>query len=191
MDYGSKRSIEDGDSSPENQDANVDDARWICIRSQPKRELFAAENLCRQSYRCFVPTVPRVVRHARRAKKIKEALFPRYLFINLDLGVQQWRPILGTFGVSDVIMQDGRPKPVPIGVVEGLMAAIDADGCMDFRHHANVGDSVRLMAGPFFGLIGRLERLDSQGRVSVLLDILGGPRVVHASRTALQTVSAQ
>ena len=33
---------------------------------------------------------------------------------------------------------------------------------------------MRVTAGPFAELIGTLERLDDQGRVRVLLDILGG-----------------
>jgi transcriptional antiterminator RfaH len=36
------------------------------------------------------------------------------------------------------------------------------------------GQSVRVTAGPFADFIGELEHLDDKGRVSVLLEIMGG-----------------
>ncbi|NJO35661.1 MAG: transcriptional activator RfaH [Rhodospirillales bacterium] len=166
------------------------EARWICVRTQSKKEFFAAQNLRNQSYDCYLPTVARTIRHARRARVITAPLFPGYLFVSLELDVRQWRPILGTFGVIDLIMEDGCPKPVPVGVVEALQEATGADGHADFRHQVSVGQDVRIMSGPFFSLVGRLERLDDQGRVTVLLDILGGQRLVSADATALQPLAA-
>ncbi len=167
-----------------------DQRRWICIHAQPNKELFAAQNLRNQSYHCYLPTVSKVVRHARRTKTVRAPLFPRYLFVNIDVDVDQWRPILGTFGVSSLVMDGGRPKAVPFGVVETLLEATDTEGNTDFRHNVHVGQQVRIMSGPFFDLVGRLEQLDSMGRVTVLLDILGGQRSVNAGRVALQPEAA-
>ena len=164
--------------------------RWICVHSQPKKEMVAAANLRMQSYHCFLPTVSRVVRHARKTKAIRAPLFPRYLFVSIDRSVDPWRPIMSTIGVSSVIMERDRPKPVPEGVVEVLQEATDSKGLTDFRHKVQVGQDVRIMSGPFFDLVGRLERLDGNGRVEVLLDILGGQRSVVTTRTALQPVAA-
>jgi len=167
-----------------------EESRWVCVRSQAKKEIFAAENLRKQEYDCYLPIVTKTVRHARRTKVVKASLFPRYMFVRLNRSEQQWRPILGTFGVSDMVMERGRPKPVPVGIVEALLEATNADGCTDFRHQVSVGQKVRLMSGPFYDLVGRLEKLDERGRVSVLLDILGGQRIVLADRATLQPVAA-
>lgn len=87
-------------------------------------------------------------------------------------------------------MQNERPKPVPLGVVENLFEAISEDGHVDFRHEAKVGQQVRLLSGPFSNLIGRLERLDEKGRVAVLLEILGGERIVTADKTSLLPIAS-
>lgn len=166
------------------------DQRWLCVKTQPRKELYAAENLKLQSYRCFLPTLMKTVRHARKVTKVKSALFPTYLFVEVDLDVQRWRPIRSTFGVSDLIMEGDRPKLVPFGVVEALENATNDDGHVDFRHDVKIGQEVRLLSGPFFNLVGRLESLDDRGRVAVLLDILGGQRRVFAERTALQPVES-
>jgi transcriptional antiterminator RfaH len=112
------------------------------------------------------------------------------MFVRLDLSVEPWRPIISTLGVSALVRGLDRPKPVPVGVVEALLAARNAKGLIDFRHEVKVGDRVRIMSGPFFNLVGQLERLDDRGRVEVLISILGGERSVVTDRTALQPVPA-
>jgi transcriptional antiterminator RfaH len=165
-----------------------EESRWICVRALPKKEFLAVQNLKIQSYRPFLPIVSKTIRHARKTTTVKAPLFPGYLFVRMNLSVEQWRPITGTLGVSQLIMQDGRPKPVPRGVVESLLQAMDEHGCTDFRQKVSVGDEVRLLSGPFFNFVGRLERMGPRGRVAVLLDVLGGQRLVQADKAALQPV---
>ena len=164
--------------------------RWYCVQTQPKKEMFAAKNLEMQSYRYLLPTVVKTIRHARKVTKVKRALFPSYMFVSVDVDVQRWWPIKSTFGVRHLIMENDRPKPVPVGVVEALIAATNDEGHVDFRHDIRVGQNVRLLSGPFFNLVGRLERLDDRGRVAVLISILGGERLVIAEKTALQPVDS-
>lgn len=163
---------------------------WYCVYTQPRKESLAAENLEIQSYQCFLPTITKTVRHARKSTRIKAALFPRYLFVHVDIGVRAWRPIRSTIGVTELVLQNERPKPVPNGVVERLLAAVNDDGHVDFRDDIEVGQDVRLLSGPFFNLVGTLQRMDDRGRVEVLLTILGGERSVFANKTALQRVAA-
>lgn len=165
------------------------DERWICVQAHAHKERLAAENLRRQNYRCFMPAVLRQIRHARQTRTELRPFFPRYLFVVLDPARQQWRPIRNTFGVSGLIMGDESPKLVPEGVVEALINATDQLGSLDFRDNLAVGQSVRLLTGPFADFIGSLERLDANGRVAVLLEIMGGQRRVVTERVALQALS--
>jgi transcriptional antiterminator RfaH len=112
------------------------------------------------------------------------------MFVSVDLSVEPWTPIINTMGVSSMVKGRDRPLPVPAGVVETLLAARDDRGLTDFRHEVQVGEQVRILSGPFFNLVGRLERLDDKGRVEVLLSILGGERSVMTDRAALQPVSS-
>ena len=165
------------------------DERWFCVHALAKKELFAAANLERQGFRCFVPKLLKTVRHARRTKTTLAPLFPRYLFTVIDLGVHRWRSIRGTFGVADLVMGDDRPRPVPVGVVEGLIEATGIEGSVDFRDQLQVGQEVRMLTGPFAEQMGRLARLDDNGRVAVLLEIMGAERLVRTERTVLQPVT--
>ena len=51
-----------------------------------------------------------------------------------------------------------------------------------------IGDAVRVVAGPFAGALGVLQRLDGPARAQVLLDLLGGTVKVAAAREWLTAV---
>jgi transcriptional antiterminator RfaH len=147
--------------------------RWYAVHTLPLGEVRAERHLNFQRYRTFSPKRRKSVRHARKLRTVEAAFFPRYLFVVLDLGRQQWRNINATCGVSRLVMSGGRPLAVPPGIVEALIASTDADGFVHFGQHLKLGSSVRLLAGPFAEQLGVLDHLEDSGRVRVLLDILG------------------
>ena len=148
--------------------------RWYVVRTQPHREARAARQLNNQDYRVFLPRFLKSRRHARKFETVSAPLFPRYLFIVLDLTRDRWRSVNGTYGVDRLLMRVGEPEPVPYGLVEQLMGAAQSDGVVRFGRDLKEGETIRVTAGPFAELVGRLEHLDSSGRVRVLLDLLGG-----------------
>ncbi len=156
--------------------------RWYAVHSQPNREFRAIHQLENQKLEVFLPKRLKTVRHARRLTNVAAPFFPRYLFIQLDLSQHRWRSINGTFGVSSLVMQGDLPHPVPRGVVEAMIASVDAMGLLCLEQNLMVGDRVRLAAGPFAEKLGTLDRLDDSGRVRVLLEIMGGTVPVRLER---------
>lgn len=152
----------------------AEEQRWYVARTLPQRELYAARQLANQHFRSFVPRCLKNRRHARKVETISAPLFPRYIFVVVDRTRDRWRSINGTLGVDRLLMYGGEPQPVPHGVVENLIAAADLEGNVRFDVHLKEGQTVKVMAGPFADLVGQLERLDDNGRVRVLLEILGG-----------------
>ncbi|MGB3021181.1 MAG: transcription termination/antitermination NusG family protein [Methyloceanibacter sp.] len=148
--------------------------RWYVARTLPQRELHAGKQLENQGFRVFLPCYWKSRRHARRVETISAALFPRYIFVILDRTRDRWRCINGTLGVERLLMQGGEPQTVPHGVVEGLINAADPKGFVQFHLHLKEGQMVRVTAGPFADLVGQLQQLDENGRVRVLLEIMGG-----------------
>jgi len=157
-------------------------ARWYAVHTQPNRESRAKNQLENQAYEVFLPRRLETVRHARKLTNVAAAFFPRYLFIRLDLTRDRWRSVNGTFGVSRLVMQGELPHPVPRGVVETIVAAVDANGFLRLEESLKIGSQVRLMAGPFAEQLGTLDRLDDSGRVRVLLEIMGATVPVQLER---------
>jgi transcription antitermination factor NusG len=148
--------------------------RWYVARTLAQRELHASRQLINQGFRPFVPLYWKNRRHARKTETVLAALFPRYIFVILDRTKDRWRSINGTLGVDRLLIYDGEPQPVPHGVVERLISAADPDGSIHFHFDLKEGEIIRVTAGPFVDLVGQLERLDDNGRVKVLLDLMGG-----------------
>ena len=147
--------------------------RWYAVYTLPHREVAAQLHLTNQGFRTFLPLLFRTTRHARRDRAVLAPLFLRYLFVAFDLRRDRWRAINGTHGISTLIMQDERPTPVQAGFVETLIASSSPSGEVQFYQDMAPGDRVRLIAGPFAGQIGILQRLNGTGRVQVLLEIMG------------------
>src|SRR3954469_1837713 len=156
--------------------------RWYAVHAQPNREFRAEQQLRNKGFEIFLPDGLKTVRPARRLTNLPAAFFPRYLFIQLDLAQHRWRSINGTFGVSSLVMRGDMPHPVPRGVVEAMIAAVDDTGMLCLAEKLTVGDRVRLAAGPFAEKLGILDRLDDSGRVRVLLEIMGGTVPVRIER---------
>jgi transcription elongation factor/antiterminator RfaH len=161
--------------------------RWYVARTLPNREAGAASQLEAQGFRVFLPRIARTVRHARKMRQVRAPAFPGYLFVSLDLNRDRWRSVNGTFGVSRLIMADETPVPVPRGVVEFILDNVDETGVCRFDRGFAIGQRVRLISGPFAEQLGQLVRLDSNGRVRVLIEIMGGrvPALVSSSTVVL------
>ena len=165
--------LSSGDARPRFGKSTSAGERWYVVHTQPHAEGRAAANLERQGYLLFCPRMRKTVRHARKATATLAPLFPNYLFVRLDVSRHRWRGVNGTRGVVRLIVQGETPLPVPLGVVEALQDRLGADGVFEWTEALKIGQSVRISSGPFADLVGTLERLDDDGRVRVLLDILG------------------
>src|SRR5262245_46760695 len=97
------------------------DEQWFLVNTHPKLESRAELHLVWQGFRTYFPTIQKTIRHARQLRTVRAPLFPRYMFLILDLGRDRWLSVRSTVGVSSLFTCEGRPVPVPEGVVETLI----------------------------------------------------------------------
>jgi len=159
--------------------------RWFVVQTLPRQELRAKLNLERQGYRVCLPQIQKTIRHSRQLRTVQTALFPRYLFIRLNLTRDRWSPVRSTIGVSRLITADERPVPVPVGVVEEIIERTSESGMTRLDCKLSIGERVRILSGPFAECVGTLARLDEAGRVRVLLEMMGNAVPVALHRSVL------
>jgi transcription elongation factor/antiterminator RfaH len=154
---------------------------WYAVFAQPHWESTAQFRLRAQNFRTFLPLYSKTVQHARKRQTILAPLFPRYLFVVLDLKRDRWRAVNSTRGVTSLIMREGLPAPVRSGVVETLLASSTSQGEVRFCFDMAPGSRVRLVAGPFAGQLGILKDLSRSGRVRILIEMMGAhiPTELH------------
>jgi transcriptional antiterminator RfaH len=162
--------------------------RWYVAMTSQRKERVASANLANQGLRSFVPQQLTTRRHARQLRTELAPVFPRYLFVILDLEKNAWRCVNGTIGVQRLIADAVRPIAVAPGVVESLVQSTDPSGALVYQVEDIVaGARVRLLAGPFAGSLGVLQRLDGPSRVQVLFELLGGPVRLSVARDCVAT----
>jgi transcriptional antiterminator RfaH len=149
--------------------------RWYVVQTQVNGEAKAAQNLARQGYEIYLPRYLKRRRHARKVDFTAKPLFPRYMFVAIDMATQRWRSIQSTFGVARLVSNGDDPASVPEGVVHALRAREDDKGFvrLDSKPAFVPGDRVRVLAGAFMDSAGLFNGLADHDRVSILLDMLG------------------
>lgn len=149
--------------------------QWFVVHTQPLKETVAQQHLAEQGFEAYLPQYKKTRRHARKVDEVLAPLFPRYLFIGIDLEVDQWRSVLGTRGVSYLLMTDSQPAVVPSRIIEALKNQETNEGLVPLNSMAlfTKGDKIRVLEGAFKEYVAVFEKMDDKQRVQLLLNCLG------------------
>lgn len=150
-------------------------SRWYVVRTHPHAEARAAAHLGQQGFQTYLPRYLKTRHHARRVEFVRAAIFPRYLFVLVDMASQRWRAISSTFGVVRLVCNGNQPAQVSETVISALRARENEDGLIRLPAKPRFvpGDPVRFLDGAFADCLGLFEGMRDSERVSVLLDLLG------------------
>ena len=145
------------------------------VQTQINAEAKAARNLVRQGFEIYFPRYLKRYSHARKVGVAAVPLFPRYLFVRIDMASQRWRAIQSTYGVSRLVCHGSEPAPVALQVLSALRAREDERGFikLERRPSFSQGEKVRVLTGAFAENLGLFEGFADRDRVAVLLDLLG------------------
>jgi transcriptional antiterminator RfaH len=163
-------------------------SQWYVMYTKPRQEVVALENLQRQNYSVFFPQARLQKRKAGQGSaQVVEPLFPRYMFIHLQVGVSDFSKLRSTKGCVDLVKFGGKPSVVPQELVELIQSQVDCDSVLDLLtlNELEVGGLVRVAEGPFEGMLGKIASRRSDQRVIVLLNVLGAERSVELARSYL------
>ena len=149
--------------------------QWYAVHTKANEEARASHHLARQSFQIYLPRYVKRRRHARKVEVVVRPLFPRYLFVALDLARDRWRSIQSTFGVLGLVRSGEQLAPLPTEVLEAIRAREDALGhvMLGLAPGLGVGSKIRLLDGIFAEHSGVLDRIADERRVAVLVHLLG------------------
>jgi transcriptional antiterminator RfaH len=152
----------------------VSATRWYVVQTQPHAELRAAQHLERQGFPTYLPRYRKRRRHARRLEIVAAPLFPRYLFVAVDLAAQRWRAIQSTVGVSHLVCNGADPAPIAEAVIADLRNQ-ERDGFVRLPARPGFarGAAIRVIEGAFTSCLGLFEGMKDEERVTILLELLG------------------
>ena len=157
--------------------------KWYVVYTHPLKEGLAKTELLQQEFDVFLPLYQTTVRHARKITTVEKPLFPRYMFVRIDIDNHQWRSVNGTRGVVSLMTQNNKPVSVRDTIIDILQAEQGDSGVLTLKalNHFAPGSKVRFIDGAFEGYDAIVQKMfDDKTRVQLLLSFLGRETSVSA-----------
>jgi len=107
--------------------------------------------------------------------------FPGYILVEMELNDETWHVVKSTRQVSGFLGAGNKPRPMPQSEVDALVRQIE-EGIERPKPKVmfDVGDSVRVVDGPFASFNGLVEEvLADKAKLKVSVSIFGRPTPVE------------
>jgi transcriptional antiterminator RfaH len=145
---------------------------WYVVYTKLNKELQVVSLLEEKGLTVFLPEVYQTY----RGKVQLRPLFPRYLFVQMDLDELEIDVVNFTPGVVKVVSNEDIPLPLRDDVIQAIRAEVErlnAVGGLPAVHY-DEGEMVQLRTGPLAGMEAVfIKHLPARDRVIVLLKFLG------------------
>jgi len=164
---------------------------WYVVKTKPRQEEIAKTHLENQNFETYLPYLTVNKRRQGKWQRVREVLFPGYLFIHVDTAVQTVAPVRSTLGVSGLVRFGNQLLPVEDSLIQCIknqeegVAAAAPEAAAQFQ----AGEKVAILNGPFAGVTAAFHMAKSSDRVMVLIKILGGEKLIAIDVNSLQPVT--
>ncbi len=164
---------------------------WFAVHTQHRKEALAEEHLLRQGYTVYLPQIQETRRLRGAKRKVIVPMFPRYLFVQLDLEKDNTAPIRSTRGAIGLVRFGLKPRALPNQLVEQLMLTEDkATGLHIIKPvEFKFGDKVVVQHGPLAGAEAIYKAKSGQERVVVLMNLLGKQTPTQVAEDSIERVA--
>jgi transcriptional antiterminator RfaH len=145
------------------------DAQWLAAFTQCHHESRVARQLEVRNVEYFLPTYEKVSQWRDRRVRLKQVLFPGYLFVRVK-GVER-RQVLEARGVVSLVGPPGRPVEIEPEEIRRLQAAV-LNYPVEPIEYLKIGERVSIQGGPLRGVSGILHRKSNKLRVVISVDAI-------------------
>ncbi|MBR6136684.1 MAG: transcription termination/antitermination protein NusG [Bacilli bacterium] len=174
------------------------DKQWYVVNtysgheSKVKEKLeMRTESMGMQDYihRIIIPEEKVVeVKDGVTKEKIKK-MFPGYILVEMVMTDEAWYIVRNTPGVTGFIGSSGKgAKPTPLQPyeVDKILGNMGISR-MDVNTELSEGAKVKIIAGPFQGMFGKVDSVDlPNGKVNLLVDLFGQETSVEVELSQIE-----
>ena len=160
---------------------------WVLIYTKARQEIKANENLQRQGFKTFLPLIAPTNRNSEFKPLVP--VFPRYLFLQINLELDNWTSIKSSYGVSRIVMFAEKFTSIPNNIIELIQDKLnDADiyeedvSIVDYQK----GDLVSIKEGGFAGVDAIFLSKKSEVRVRLLLKLINTSVVAEIATSNIE-----
>ena len=159
--------------------------RWYVVNTYAGHENRVKDNLEKRLetmgisdnlFRIVVAEETQIEVKNEKTKEVVKNIFPGYLFVEMIMTDEAWYVVRNTPGVTGFIGSSGggaKPIPVKDAEIETILRRIgQSDKAVEVSF--KIGDSVKILSGPFSGMEGTVESMNDESQVATVLIILFG-----------------
>ena len=150
------------------------DKKWFIAQIKPNSYNSAIQNLERQGFETFLPKMKITQRQKNKFLVKNVYVFPGYMFVYFDPHILTWGKINSTYGVSKILAFNKKPSEISSDLILELKNRYEINSNLTQNEKLQKGDSIKFYAGPFVDLIAKIESVEENSRVWVLLEAMGG-----------------
>ena len=151
---------------------------WYLIKTKPRQEKIAIQNLENQGYGAFCPIA--------KINNQLVVLFPGYLFVQLNEKTQNWSPINSTKGVSYFVKFGSNFAKVSNSVVKFIKTYqhITSEKLKKLNKF-KPGDKVQISDGAFKNCVAIFKSYKPDERVILLMNLLGSEQSLSIKKESV------
>lgn len=157
---------------------------WVLVYTKAKQEVRANQNLSKQGFKTFLPLISETNKNNNTKSLVP--IFPRYIFVEINLKTSNWSTIRSSYGVSKIVMFGDGFTIVPEKIINLIKSKLNKKGIskenisqVDYKS----GDSLTIKEGWFAGIEAIFLAKKSNDRVRLLLNLLNTKVISEVSKT--------
>lgn len=143
---------------------------WYAVSVRSRHEKLVTRHLEHQGLNHFLPVYRSVRRWKDRRKELDMALFPGYVFVNLNL--RDRLRVLRAPGAVQFVTFQGQPAAIPDSEIRALESGLSAGLRLQPHPYLYQGARVRLKRGPLVGAEGIMIRRKDRFRLVLSIDLI-------------------
>ena len=148
--------------------------KWLIAQIKPNSYNLAIRNLERQGFKTFLPKMEITQRQKNKFIVKNVYVFPGYMFVCFDPDIISWTKINSTYGVSKILSFNNKPSEISSDLIQDLKIRYEINSNPTQKETLKPGDSIKFFSGPFADVIAKVESVDENNRIWVLLEAMGG-----------------
>ena len=146
------------------------DKQWIVVRSKPRSEKVAHNELVKKNIEAYLPLLKERRKWSDRKKWVEFPLFSSYLFARIDIKDSIF--VLETQGVNTIVKFGKQIAIVQNSVIEAIRLAMEGGYQLEPVEYFVEGNQVEVIAGPMKGVKGIVAKLKGQNRLIIKIDAI-------------------
>jgi len=155
---------------------------WYVIHTYSGYEDAVAKNLKQRIeslgmedkiFNVIVPKEKKIKIKDGKRKVVEEKIYPGYVLVEMIVTDDSWYIVRNTPNVTGFVGAGTTPVPVSLGEIENLKKRMGVE-TPQYKIEVKVGDSVKIIDGPFKDFDGKVSETDEErGKIKVLVNMFG------------------